>query len=61
MSIAPDRAGALDRQRRRDQSLEAARSRVDSLARDQRRTLENEFQRAEQEARTILRHGVRPT
>lgn len=60
MSIAPDRTGALDRQRRRDQSLEAARSRVDSLARDQRRTLEAEFQRAEQEARTILRHGVRP-
>jgi hypothetical protein len=44
-------------QRRRDESLRAAKAKVDALPADQRARLEGEFQRAEQEAAAIMRHG----
>lgn len=58
MSRARDSVDALDDQQRRIQSLEAARTRVASLPSAHRQMLQNEFLRAEQEARSIIRHGT---
>ena len=44
--------------RRRNESIKAAQAKVAALPREHRQALENEFQRAEQEARNILRHGA---
>ena len=46
-----------ERQEQRRQSLRAAKAKVDALPADQRARLEGEFQRAEQEAAAIMRHG----
>ena len=60
MSRTRDSIDALDDQQRRDLSLEAARSRVASIPPEHRQMLQNEFLRAEQEARNIMRHGTSP-
>ena len=45
----------MNDQERREASLAAAKAKVASVPADHRRYLEGEFQRAEQEAATILR------
>jgi hypothetical protein len=47
-------------QARREASLQAARRKVESLPPDHRRYLQGEFQRAEDEAAAIMRHGFKP-
>jgi L-rhamnose isomerase len=50
--------GTVERMRRRQESLEAAREQVAKLPADQRVVLEYEFQRAELEARVIVEYGT---
>jgi hypothetical protein len=48
----------VERLRRREESLVAARNRVQHLSTEQRENLEYEFKRAENEARVIVEYGA---
>lgn len=48
----------VERLRRREESLVAARNRVQHLSTEQRESLEYEFKRAENEARVIVEYGA---